>query len=112
MLAHKYFPDVVDDTFISSATSFVDGCHPYHNYSLAAALGAARPKNVFYGNNRADFSFIPGNVSPGVLMIQPDHFENYDEWPFFWGQNEGTILGNVSYLNFTYALNEYIQSLK
>ena len=112
LLAHKYFPDVVDDTFISSATSFVYGCHPYHNYSLAAALGAARPKNVFYGNNRADFSFIPGNVSPGVLMIQPDHFENYDEWPFFWGQNEGTILGNVSYLNFTYALNEYIQSLK
>ena len=32
---------------------------------LVAAAGAARPKEVFYGNNRADFSFIPGNVAPG-----------------------------------------------
>ena len=34
----------------------------------------------------------------------PDHFENYDQWPFFWGQNEGTIAGNCAYLNFAQAL--------
>jgi hypothetical protein len=69
-----------------------------------AAVGAARPKEVFYGNNRADFSFIPGNVAPGVLFRRPDHFENFDDWPFLWGQNEGTIAGNCGYLIFGEAL--------
>ena len=65
-----------------------------------AAVGAARPKQVFYGNNRSDFSFIPGNMATGLLFRQPDHFENYDDWPFLWGQNEGMIAGNVGYLIF------------
>ena len=62
--------------------------------------GAVRLKQVFYGNNRADFSFIPGNVAPGLLFRKPDHFENYDDWPFLWGQNEGTIAGNTQYIIF------------
>ena len=45
------------------AADFLYGCHPYHNFSLVATVGATRPKAVFYGNNRADFSFIPGNVA-------------------------------------------------
>ena len=68
--------------------------------ALAAVVGATRPKAVFYGNNRADFSFIPGNVAPGLLFRHPDHFENYDDWPFLWGQNEGTIAGNTEFLIF------------
>ena len=98
--ASFYYPDIVDKNNALKAADFIFGCHPYHNYSLAAAVGAARPKAVFYGNNRADFSFIPGNLAPGVLFRKPDHFENYDDWPFFWGQNEGTIAGNVSFLTF------------
>ena len=31
-----------------------------------AAVGVVRPKAVFYGNNRADFSFIPGTIAPGL----------------------------------------------
>ena len=85
---------------LAGAAAYIFGCHPYHNYSLVAAVGAARPKSVFYGNNRADFSFIPGNMAPGILFRHPDHFENYDDWPFLWGQNEGTIAGNVGYLIF------------
>ena len=71
--------------------------------------GAARPKNVYYGNNRADFSFIPGNMAPGVLFRKPDHFENYDDWPFLWGQNEGTIAGNTQYIIFGSALKNIVQ---
>ena len=37
-------------------------------------------------------------LCPGLLFRQPDHFENYDDWPFLWGQNEGTIAGNTGYL--------------
>ena len=103
-LANIYFPDIIDKSYAYKAASFMFGCHPYHNYSLVAAVGAARPKEVFYGNNRADFSFIPGNVAPGVLFRRPDHFENFDDWPFLWGQNEGTIAGNCGYLIFGEAL--------
>ena len=96
--AHRHFPDIVGKEHIYKAPAWLFGCHPYHNYSWVAAVGAARPKQVFYGNNRADFSFIPGNMAPGLLFRQPDHFENYDDWPFLWGQNEGTIAGNTGYL--------------
>ena len=98
--AHLYYPDIVCKDEIYRVSNWLYGCHPYHNYSFVAVVGAARPKQVFYGNNRADFSFIPGNVAPGLLFRQPDHFENFDDWPFLWGQNEGTIAGNTQYIIF------------
>jgi len=106
--AHKYFPEEVRRDEIFRAANFLFGCHPYHNYSLVAAVGAARPKAVFYGNNRADLSFIPGNMAPGVLFRQPDFFENYDDWPFLWGENEGTIAGNTQYVIFGLALKSLL----
>ena len=106
--ANKHFPDIIDAEHAFKAANWMFGCHPYHNYSLVAAVGAARPKEVFYGNNRADFSFIPGNAAPGILFRQPDHFENYDDWPFLWGQNEGTINGNTSYLIYGSAFKNLI----
>ena len=98
--AHIYFPDIVAKDEVYRVANWLYGCHPYHNYSFVAVVGATRPKQVFYGNNRADFSFIPGNVAPGLLFRQPDHFENFDDWPFLWGQNEGTIAGNTQYIIF------------
>ena len=107
--ASAHFPDIIDAGHAFKAADWLFGCHPYHNYSLVAAVGAARPKEVFYGNNRADFSFIPGNVAPGLLFRQPDHFENYDDWPFLWGQNEGTIGGNTAYLIFGSVFKEVVK---
>ena len=98
--AYRHYPDIIGKEHIYKVPNWLFGCHPYHNYSWVAAVGAARPKQVFYGNNRADFSFIPGNMAPGLLFRQPDHFENYDDWPFLWGQNEGTIANNTGYLIF------------
>ena len=107
--ANKYFPEIIEASHAFKTTNWLFGCHPYHNYSLVATVGAARPKAVFYGNNRADFSFIPGNVAPGLLFRKPDHFENYDDWPFLWGQNEGTIAGNTGYLIFGSAFKNMIK---
>jgi hypothetical protein len=107
--ANKYFPDIVDASNAFKITNWLFGCHPYHNYSFVATVGATRPKAVFYGNNRADFSFIPGNVAPGVIFRKPDHFENYDDWPFHWGENEGTIGGNTSYLIFGSAFKNLVK---
>ncbi|MEI6945642.1 cellulase N-terminal Ig-like domain-containing protein [Paraflavisolibacter sp. H34] len=105
----KHFPDIIDASHAFKTSNYLFGCHPYHNYSLVATVGATRPKAVFYGNNRADFSFIPGNLAPGLLFRKPDHFENYDDWPFFWGQNEGTIAGNTGYLIFGSAFKNLVK---
>ena len=96
-LIHKQFPDILGPENVFKALDFLFGNHPYHNLSLVATVGV-RHKEVFYGQNRADFTFIPGVVAPGVLFAKPDHFENYDDWPFLWAQNEGTKLGAVSYI--------------
>ena len=106
--AHLYYPDIVPRQETYRVANWLYGCHPYHNYSFVAVVGAARPKQVFYGNNRADFSFIPGNVAPGLLFRKPDHFENYDDWPFLWGQNEGTIAGNTQYIIFGSAFKDIV----
>ena len=108
-IANEHYPDLIDADHAFKVSSWLYGCHPYHNYSLVATLGATRPKEVFYGNNRADFSFIPGNMAPGILFRQPDHFENYDDWPFLWGQNEGTIAGNTGYLIFGSAFKNMVK---
>ena len=106
--SHIYFPDIVGKDEVYRVSNWLYGCHPYHNYSFVAVVGATRPKQVFYGNNRADFSFIPGNVAPGLLFRKPDHFENYDDWPFLWGQNEGTIAGNTQYIIFGSSLKNIV----
>ena len=107
--ANLYFPDIIQKKEIYRTANWLFGCHPYHNYSFVATVGATRPKAVFYGNNRADFSAIPGNVAPGVLFRKPDHFENYDDWPFLWGQNEGTIAGNTQYIIFGSAFKNQVK---
>ena len=108
-IARRYYPDLIPLEAVVRTADWLFGCHPYHNYSFVAVVGAARPKQVFYGNNRADFSFIPGNVAPGLLFRKPDHFENFDDWPFLWGQNEGTIAGNTQYVIFGSALKEAVR---
>lgn len=110
--AYRYFPDIINRDDVFRTANWLYGCHPYHNYSFVAVVGAARPKAVFYGNNRADFSFIPGNVAPGLLFRKPDHFENFDDWPFLWGQNEGTIAGNTQYIIFGSALKDIVNGKK
>ncbi len=85
--AHEAFPDLVDRESVLRGLTFLYGRHPYSNVSFVSAVGTVS-KEVAYGNNRADFSFIAGGVVPGLLMFQPDFLENKEDWPFFWGENE------------------------
>jgi endoglucanase len=48
-------------------------------------------KLVGYGNNRADYTFIPAGMIPGVVIIQPDFPELKDNWPFLWYENEYVV---------------------
>lgn len=94
---HKVFPDIVEADLVFRSLDYLFGSHPGHNLSLVSGVGT-ESKLVAYGSNRADFSFIPGGVVPGVLVLPPDFPENKENWPFFWGQNEYVITLGGSYL--------------
>ncbi len=87
---HKAFPDLfgIEDTL--QGLNYLYGTHPDTNLSFVSAVGT-QSKQVAYGNNRADFSFIAGGVVPGVLVLKPDFPENKEDWPFLWGENEYVI---------------------
>jgi len=104
---HEAFPDLVDKESVYRGLYFLFGTHPASNVSLVATVGT-RSKRLAYGNNRADFTFIPGVVTPGVLILKPDYPENMDDWPFLWAENEGTIGGASQYIFLANAVNELL----
>jgi hypothetical protein len=87
---HRAFPDIVgiDDTL--RGFDYVLGRHPASNVSYVSSVGT-ESKLIAYGNNRADYSFIPGGMIPGVVIIQPDYPELKDAWPFLWYENEYVV---------------------
>jgi len=94
---HRLFPEIVDGSAALRALDFVHGHHPGHDLSLVSGVGA-RSKEVAYGSNRADFSFIAGGVVPGILILKPDYPENREDWPFFWGENEYVVPEGAMYI--------------
>ena len=108
-LLHKAFPDIVDKDMVFRSLNYLYGTHPDSSYSFVSGVGAKSQTNA-YGNNRADFSFIPGGVVPGVLILAPDYPENKSDWPFFWGQNEYVIPMGSRYLFLTHAAQELLKS--
>ena len=62
-------------------------------------------KLIAYGNNRADYSFIPGGIIPGIVIIQPDFPELKEAWPFLWYENEYVVDTVVSYILAANAAN-------
>ncbi len=105
---HKAYPDVFDAEFVFRGLHFLFGTHPASNTSFVATVGT-RSKRLAYGSNRADFTFIPGVVVPGVLILKPDYPENMDDWPFLWGENEGTIGGASQYIFLANAAQELLK---
>ncbi len=94
---HQAFPDVIGKDYTLAALDYVLGRHPVHNLSLVMGVGG-RSKQVMYGHNRADFSFVPGALTPGVLVIKPDYPEQMDAWPFLWFENEATVASTTGYI--------------
>jgi endoglucanase len=105
---HKVYPDLFDRELVFRGLDFLFGTHPASNVSLVATVGT-HAKRLAYGNNRADFAFVPGVVVPGVLILKPDYPEHMDDWPFLWGENEGTIGGASGYLFLANAAQELLK---
>lgn len=99
---HKAFPALSDGQDVYRALDYLHGTHPGSDLSFVSGVGT-RSKEVAYGSNRADFSFIAGGVVPGVLILKPDLPENSEKWPFFWGENEYVVNMSPSYIELVQA---------
>jgi endoglucanase len=87
---HQAFPDLVSEELTLRGFDYVLGRHPASNVSYVSTVGTSS-KLVAYGNNRADYTFIPGGMIPGVVIVQPDFPELKSGWPFLWYENEYVI---------------------
>lgn len=87
---HQAFPNIVGIDETLRGFDYVLGRHPASNVSYVSSVGTSS-KLVGYGNNRADYTFIPGGMIPGVTIIQPDYPELKDSWPFLWYENEYVV---------------------
>ena len=104
---HRAFPEQFSADGVWRALNYLYGCHPDSNLSFVSGVGA-QSKQVAYGGNRADFSYIAGGVVPGVLILKPDYPENKEDWPFLWGENEYVINLAASYLYLVHAANDLL----
>lgn len=96
-LMHKAFPELIGTSYTLDAIDYVLGRHPANNLSLVSTVGTAS-KLIGYGHNRADYSFIPGGMVPGVLIVKPDFPEAKVDWPFLWFENEYTVSTTSAYI--------------
>jgi len=65
---HRAFPEMTGPQHTLHALDYVLGRHPVSNVSYVSGVGA-QSKLIAYGNNRADYTFIPGGIIPGVVII-------------------------------------------
>jgi len=96
-LLHRAFPEIVGTRYTLDAIDYLLGRHPANNLSLVSTVGT-QSKLIGYGHNRADYSFIPGGLVPGVLIIKPDFPELKVDWPFLWYENEYTVGTTAAYI--------------
>ncbi len=96
-LLHKTFPEIIGRDYTLAALDYILGRHPVHNLSLVTSVGTAS-KLIMYGHNRADYSFMPGALVPGVVVIKPDFPEQKTDWPFLWFENEATVASTSDYI--------------
>lgn len=98
-MLHESYPDLFDTAYISRCVQFFLGMHPGQRRSSFVAGVGSETVRAAYGGNRADFSYIPGSVTPGTNLIRPDLPELL-EYPFIWQQGEFCIDGHNTW--FTY----------
>lgn len=96
-LLHKAFPEMVGPEFTIDTLDYMLGRHPANNLSLVSSVGT-NSKLIAYGHNRADYSFVPGGMVPGVLIEKPDFPELKTDWPFLWFENEYTVSTTTAYI--------------
>jgi len=104
----QIFPDIISKEYAIRGLNYILGCHPASSISFVSGVGV-NSKKVTYGNNRGDFSYIPGGMVPGNYLIKPDFYENKEDWPFIWYENECVIDGCAGYIYLAALVNSMLQ---
>lgn len=94
---HQAFPEGIGPEYTLDGLDFVLGRHPVSNVSYVSTVGT-ESRLIAYGNNRADYTFVPGGMIPGVVIIQPDFPELKEAWPFLWYENEYVVDAVTSFI--------------
>jgi hypothetical protein len=102
---HQVFPDTVGSEYTLRGLGYVLGTHPVSNVSYLSSVGT-QSKLIAHGNNLADYSFIPGGMITGVVIVQPDIPELKNAWPFLWYENEYVVDAATSSILAAGAANE------
>jgi hypothetical protein len=105
---HRAFPDIIGPDYTLRAIGYVLGTHPGSDVSLVSGVGA-RSMTIAYGSNRADFSFIPGGVVPGIVIVKPDFPELKEDWPFLWFENEYVVTAGALLIYAAHAAQALVQ---
>lgn len=96
-LLHRAFPETIGPEYTLHGLDYVLGVHPASNVSYVSGVGT-QSKLIAYGNNRSDYTFIPGGMIPGVVIIQPDFPELKEGWPFLWYESEYVVDAATSFI--------------
>jgi endoglucanase len=105
---HQVFPDIISQEYAIRGLDYILGCHPASSISFVSGVGV-NSKKVTYGNNRADFTYIPGGMVPGNYLIKPDFYENKEDWPFIWYENEVVVDGCAGYIYLAALVNNMLK---
>ncbi|MGD8174700.1 glycoside hydrolase family 9 protein [Marinimicrobium sp. ARAG 43.8] len=92
---HKAFPDTFGKEYLLNILNYVLGTNPGANAQSYATGVGAKSKRAAYGQNRMDYSYIPGGVIVGTALVQPD-FPELKEFPYLWQQSEYVLGGGAS----------------
>lgn len=101
---HRAFPDIIGTEYTLRGIDYVLGTHPASNISYVSTIGT-NSRLLAYGNNRADYTFIPGGIIPGIVIVQPDFPELKPNLPFLWFENEYVVDTVTSYILAANAAN-------
>lgn len=93
---HDSYPDIFEPDYIFNAVQYLLGMHPGRNQSsFVTGVGSETMKQA-YGVNRAEWSYIPGGVSPGTTLIRPDLPELL-RFPYLWQEGEYCMGGHTTW---------------
>ena len=93
---HDSYPDIFEPDYIFNAVQYLLGMHPGRNQSsFVTGVGSETMKQA-YGVNRAEWSYIPGGVSPGTNLIRPDLPELL-RFPYLWQEGEYCMGGHTTW---------------
>lgn len=105
---HQAFPEIVGPEYTLRGLDYLLGRHPVSSVSYVSGIGT-QSKLIGYGNNRADYTFIPGGMIPGVTILQPDFPELKSDWPFLWYENEYVVDAASAFILAAAAANAIAQ---